>query len=251
LLKGVNRAIPGRQCKLSTVLLSALNSKIADDMKIITLPAFHTVQNKLTVLADNKPEWFPKGFNGINAVSNPELFAGFNPKTGEFYISASDDLVNGFKPAHELIAAMQKIQSGEQLTFNNEYAIETLWHEIMHGFTGIAPNRYPLNTEPFMEGVVQLLARYSYHLLVNALGGTANHQDKIIADGLSYQTVTKNLLFMIEKAGIQGVDFTGIVVSGGSWESRLKTLLTDRLSISKDKVNYLFNLAETKSLGHL
>ena len=247
-MEGLNTAIANRQGKVSDVLLSALNSKIADDMKIITLPDFHNVQNKLTVLADNKPEWFPKGFNGINAVSNPELFAGFDPKTGVIYISASDELANGFKPAQELMSTLQKIELGQQLTFNNEYAIETLWHEIIHGLTGIAPKRYPLNAAPFMEGVVQLSARHTYNRLLTELGAEQLHQDKIIKDGLSYQTVTKNLLFMIEKAGIQGVDFAGIVMSGGDWESRLKILLSDRLSISKDKINYLFNLSETKSL---
>ena len=149
-------------------------------MKIISLPNFNIVQNKLAELADKNQGWFPKGFNGIHAVSNPELFAALDIQKGLFYISSADYLVSGFSPANDLISAMQKIQSGSELTFNNEYAVETLWHEITHGITGIAPKRYPINIEPLQEGIVQMIARHSYQLLLIALGTSRLFNKKLL-----------------------------------------------------------------------
>jgi hypothetical protein len=150
LLTGINKAIADRESKLIPVLLSALNTKIAADMKIMTLPGFAVVQEKLADIASKNPEWFPLGYSGIHAVSNPELFAGFDPKTGTFYMSAADEMISGFSPANELAATFEKVKNGQPLTFNNEYSVETLWHEIVHGITGTAPKRYPMNTEPIL-----------------------------------------------------------------------------------------------------
>jgi hypothetical protein len=245
LLAGVNWGIGSRDGKASPMLLSALNSKITETMKIISLPNFNVVQNKLAELADKNQEWFPKGFNGIHAVSNPELFAALDIQKGLLYISSADDLVSGFSPANDLISAMRKIQSGSELTFNNEYAVETLWHEITHSITGIAPKRYPINIEPLQEGVVQMIARHSYQKLLIALGTKPIFQQEIIASGLAYSNVTSNLLYLFNLSGINPLEIPDIVKNGGA-DNQLKELVSERLSISINKAGYLLNQAESK-----
>jgi len=245
LLVGIKQGIESRDGKASPMLLSALNSKITETMKIISLPNFNVVQNKLAELADKNQEWFPKGFNGIHAVSNPELFAALDIQKGMFYISSADDLVSGFSPANDLISAMRKIQSGSELTFNNEYAVETLWHEITHGITGIAPKRYPINIEPLQEGVVQIIARHSYQKLLIALGAKPIFQQEIIASGLAYSNVTSNLLYLFNLSGINPLEIPDIVKNGDT-DNQLKELVSERLSISINKAGYLLNQAESK-----
>jgi hypothetical protein len=70
-------------------------------MKVIELEGFAEVQKTLAKLAANKPEWFPLGWGGIHAVSNPELFAAFDQRRGVFYVSVADALMPGFSPAEE------------------------------------------------------------------------------------------------------------------------------------------------------
>ena len=256
-LAGIEQAVAKRQAQ-EGVLLSSLNLQLNQTMKVINLTGFVAVQQTLTKLAEQKSDWFPQGFNGIYAVSNPELFAGFDPKTAVFYLSTADELVPGFKPAYELQDALEKIKAGNPLTFNNEYAIETLWHEMMHGMTGITSDGYPLNREPFEEGIIQLASRYSYHTLVSHLKGKAIHQDNIISQGIAYPEVTKNLRYLFETAGITRypsryapaprTDLVHIVMDN-AWMNRLKEIIATNLSISQEKVKYLFNQAEAKSFS--
>ena len=39
---------------------------------------------------------------------------------------------NGFNAGECLVNAFKKLEGKESLTFNEEYAIEALWHEILH-----------------------------------------------------------------------------------------------------------------------
>ena len=245
LLAGVKQSITSRGGKASRMLLSVLNSKITETMKIITLPNFDIVKNKLAELADKNQKWFPNGFNGIHAVSNPDMFAGFDTQSRIIYVSSADELVSGFSPANDLILAMQKIQDGSKLTFNNEYAVETLWHEIMHGITGIELKRYPMNIEPLQEGIVQIIARHSYHELLTELGAKPIFQQEIIASGLAYPNVTSNLLYLFNLSGINALEILDIVKNGGT-DNQLKELISERLSISSNKSGYLLNQAESK-----
>lgn len=225
------------------MLLPALNRLLVQGMKIIELDGFKRVQEHMAAVAKQHPEWFPLGFNGIHAVSNPELFAGFDPRKGEFYLSTADELVPGFNPAKELQAAVDKIARGEALTFNNEYAVETLWHEIVHGITGVVAARIAIGKEPFEEGIVQLAARHSYSRLLEALGGSAVHQQEIIDHGFAYQKVTTNLLRLFKLAGKDA----GILLdylSGSNWKTDLIKSLADGSLLSSAKIRYLLSKSE-------
>ncbi len=215
-------------------------------MKIITLAGFQTVQSAMEVIANDKPEWFPLGYNGIHAVSNCELFAGFDPKTGAFYMSAANEMISGFSPANELVSTFENIKNRIPLTFNNEYSVETLWHEMVHGITGIAPNRYPMNKEPLQEGIVQIIARHGYQQLLMLIGAAPIFQQKIIVSGLAYPNVTGNLLHLFERSRINAIDDVFNRVQHSNVESLLKALIAERLSISSNKAGYLLNQAESK-----
>lgn len=251
-MEGIYRTITqagtraAKEGKGSCVLLSALSNKLGATMQVIRLDGFDRVQEKMAKLARNKPEWFAGGFNGIYPVSNPELFAAFDPEKNISYFSVASELVSGYSPAHELIDAFT---SGKPMTFNNEYAIETLWHELMHGMTGIKATKHPYNAEPLAEGVVQLAARHSYHMLAAELGLEAIHQDKVITHGLAYPMITANLLALMKISELGGERLLSIIMENNDWEAALKAEISANLNISTAKVKYLLNQAEIKNIA--
>lgn len=110
---------------------------------------------------------------------------------------------NGFCPADDLKKAWNKIARGEKLTFNEEYAVESLWHETVHnrqtptdaGGKGTISRR-------MMEIVTQWTARRTYPQFLAALGGQAQHQGAIKTGGYGYGTYIKNFDRLREALGI-------------------------------------------------
>ena len=248
-LTGIEQAIAKRQDQ-DGVLLSALNSQLNQDMKITNLIGFASVQQAMTTLAEQKPVWFPQGFNGIHAVSNPELFAGFNPKTALFYLSTADELVPGFKPAYEVQDALAKIQAGEQLTFNNEYALETVWHEMMHGMTQITAIRLELGKESLEEGLVQAISRLSYPELLTTLGYQARHQDHIITDGYAYSRTARNIVALVDAANLDRKTVTDLFLDHKTaWKEPFAEALSAGLAIKKERIGTLYGHAVAKPLA--
>lgn len=232
LMAGVNKAIT--ESKANPMLKSALKSKLKTnaDMKIITLEQFTPVQKAVSELAIKNPQWFPQGFNGIHAVERADMFAGYFD--GNFYFSVADELVAGYKPAIDLAGAISKSETKNALTFNEEYALETLWHEITHAMTGVFAERLALGVEPLNEGIVQLSARHNYHKLATSLGINVTHQDKIISNGLAYPLVTANLVELIRQAKISGEQIESLLLEhGNGYLEPLKELLANGLNVKR------------------
>jgi hypothetical protein len=170
-------------------------------MNIINNPDFATVQKTISALAEKNPHWFPDDFKGIHTVDCADMFAGYHQ--GAFYFSNQDALVEGFAPALELTKAIEKINAKQALTFNEEYAVETLWHEMMHG----RASHHGLPAHPkirhSIEGVHQWLSRQTYHELLEALNLMPNHQQAIIQAGLAYQQEVSNLTVLLNTIGLQ------------------------------------------------
>jgi hypothetical protein len=250
---------------INPVLSSAFNNAISDvpNMKIIELEGFATVQKTLSELAVKKPEWFPAGFNGIHVVANDNLFAATLDNT--VYFSAADKLATGFKPAIELNRAVQKSGTKEALSFNEEYALETLWHELNHmTYQHRVPSSVKANT--VLESAVQFHARYSYQQLLTELNLPATHQQKIIANGYAYDVEVANFRTLIAALNLDDLSIVTVVddvlkrnTSSDVLINELAVSLSTLTSYSLDKIEYgLKNLNRqfgfkeklTKKLGY-
>ena len=248
LTAGIDKAIA--ESKANPVLKSAFESKLKAtvNMKIITLEQFAPVQKVVAELAVKNPHWFPEGFNGVHAVESADMFAGYYQ--GAFYFSVADELVNGFKPAIDLANAFSKANTELTLSFFEEYAVETLWHELMHARTGVTTGRLALGIEPLNEGVVQLAARHTYQNLAKEIGVNLTHQEKIICSGLAYPLVTRNLLELINQAKISGSDVEKLLMEhGNDYLEPLKELLATGLSTKR--VGTLLNASQSLTLETL
>lgn len=130
--------------------------------------------------------------NGVTSVTvNRESYFMATYCDGRFMLSEKDfSLGNGksFNPAKNLKSAWNKLAEGKSLTWEEEYACESLWHEITHNRQkrSYLPNKSTkLN---IMEVVTQWTARRTYHEMLEELGGSAEHQKDIIKNGLGYGT---------------------------------------------------------------
>ena len=99
-----------------------------------------------------------------------------------------------FNPAKELQSAWNKLAVGESLAWKEEYAIETLWHEITHNTQKWPPASVKISklNLRITEIVTQWTARRTYPDFIKALGGTASHLASIKSEGLGYGTEIRN-----------------------------------------------------------
>jgi len=192
------------------------------------------INESLHRLASDQPDWFPSGCQGLSVVDGGEaLFAAV--EEGQFYLSNSDVLVPSYRPAEAFWSALQKLKSGQPLSFYEEYAVETVWHEMMHERTKVIAARRILGEEPLEEGMIQLAARSTYDRLILALGGgLPSHQSAILENGLAYPSVTRNLVELIRRAGIDGKQVEQILVQyGPQWLEPFKKMLAEGLNIKR------------------
>jgi SPP1 gp7 family putative phage head morphogenesis protein len=243
---GVEQAVAKRltDTTINPVLKSAFNNALGTfpDMKIIALDGFETVQKAMTELVVKKPEWFPDGFNGIHAVANDNLFAATENNT--IYFSQADKLASGFKPAIELKRAVSKINAQQALSFNEEYALETLWHEMKHiDYKHRMPASYRANTA--LEGSVQFVARHSYLLLLSEMNIAVKHQQTIISSGYAYDVPVTNFRTLIAELKLNELQSALVVddvlkrsVNVDNIINELATALSIASSYSVDKIAY-------------
>lgn len=123
--------------------------------------------------------------SGAYAVDNGNIIKIY--KTDQHVIDPQGNSVV-FNPLHELKGAMRAIAEKSALTFNQEYAIESLWHEIRHagavGWGDIRKRTDDLSSA--MECINQFCARRSYGKLLRAIGGSVSHKQEIIKSGYGY-----------------------------------------------------------------
>lgn len=106
----------------------------------------------------------------------------------DFAVTDASGNIVVFNPLHEVKEAMKSIAAKKPLTFNQEYAIESIWHEVRHagavGWKDIRKKNTRLRDA--MECINQFCARRSYGKLLRAIGGTVKHKKEIIESGYGY-----------------------------------------------------------------
>ena len=142
--------------------------------------------------------------NGPVVFDNGGYFMATNSR-GALWISKRKFGMPGgvFCPAADLKAAWNKIAVNKPLSFHEEYAVESLWHEIVH-------NRQTLTSaggsntlaRRMMETVTQWVARRSYPRFLEALGGKAAHQAKVLRQGYGYSGYIRNFDKLLQALGI-------------------------------------------------
>ena len=109
-------------------------------------------------------------------------------------------------PFTRLTNALNKIRKGQKLSFEEEYAIESFYHEILHtktkGWELLRPHGWGDYKRTAMETVNQFVSRHEYSKFIERLGGTARHEKAVLKDGNGYKKWVERFREIIRKAKI-------------------------------------------------
>lgn len=184
-------------------------------------PTFVTekeVKTALTDFATANPSLFNGGLAAVQITRKKSVTAFmansryYNKSDGAFVKSKGNTLMitnkdftttsgDVFNPLHEVKGAMKAITEKTALTFNQEYALESVWHEFRHAAAvGWKDNRLktPLLTNS-MEVINQFCARLSYPSFIRGLGGKASHAKKIMEKGYGYGRRVSNFCTLLKQ----------------------------------------------------
>lgn len=99
-----------------------------------------------------------------------------------------------FNPYQNTKEAFQAIRDGKPLSFKQEYAMESLWHETLHAKAKQWKDRSLRNdrTVMHMETINQFVARSTYPQFIESFGGKATNQKQVIEQGYGYGSYIAN-----------------------------------------------------------
>ncbi len=175
------------------------------------IPTNAEVKNILKKFAEKHPENFRNGLDEVKVSSSRSYMMQhsmrYNPSTGEWSggstISiSSTTFSNGFNPLNELKEALGAIKNNKELTFNQEYAMESLWHEILHAKTKSKPIKLNQFQVKNMETINQFIARHSYDGFIESLGGKAYHKTDVLDKGYGYSSWVTEFRNRLKDSGI-------------------------------------------------
>jgi SPP1 gp7 family putative phage head morphogenesis protein len=148
---------------------------------------------------------FPRGYKFVNIGSEDNGIAWTDSKGGihisDLYHTDKDG--KDYLPIVELRDAFANIYKGKALTFNQEYMVETLWHEIMHNRAKGATKIFPEHVKFPMETLNQWVARRTYPRFIRSLGAEPIHQQEILKKGYGYGWCIENLSLLLKEIGLE------------------------------------------------
>ncbi len=185
-------------------------------------------------LANNRPEWFRegRGYMATEIVEGEKYFMATNGSGNFFLNDAEFHAANGFLPRRDLFSALSQVAAGNHLSFNEEYAIESWWHEINHnrqkGLHSISHRKPDDIRKVVMETVNQFVSRHTYADFMREIGGQARHVDRVLADGYGYRGYLSRFNALLEALGIDPKDMVG-VLQDYNFESLDMTRIVDEV----------------------
>lgn len=182
--------------------INSKDDKTVDLKKLIKgeTPTNNELKKIISEYASSFSEDFRNGLDTVRIAKSRSYFMqhsmSYTPSTMEWAggskisISSHTFKIDGvdFNPLNELKGAFAAIKKGDKLNFNQEYALESLWHEILHAKTKSKPKILSKKQVKSMETVNQFVARHTYDGFINRLGGKAYNKKEILDKGYGYNS---------------------------------------------------------------
>ena len=170
-----------------------------------------TLKTLLQEYAYRLPGDLPHGVKFVRAGGPDDDFYMATDGRGGFWFREVE--YQDFNSRRDLLGGLAACATGGFLTPTQEYALESLWHEIWHNRQRGATEAmrfelvHPLRR--FAETLNQAVARLTYPRFIERLGGTAAHQAWVIAAGYGYQKSVSRLWQVIEAYGLTPPEVAG------------------------------------------
>lgn len=181
-----------------------------------------------------------QGFQEIIEVKRGNYFMATDCKGALFINNKNFKVAKGIANASkELQKAWNKLAKGQKLTWMEEYALESLWHEITHNrqvYVRLGSNN---QSRRIMETVTQWTARRTYPELLKSLGVKATHQESIKRDGLGYDLWIRNFdrlvgaLKLDEDKLLEGMQKINDSTSWDKYKTAVCSLLHEQSGVKK------------------
>lgn len=147
-----------------------------------------TEYSRIHVATFNKP---PTLTDYVAMQTSRKLeYIGFNK-------AKSSRIGNGPSAFKELVNAFQKIQRGKKLSFDEEYAIESFYHEILHSkakqHVVLKQHGQGDFKRTAMETINQFVSRHDYAEFIRNMGGRVYNQADILDNGGGYRNWVRTL----------------------------------------------------------
>jgi hypothetical protein len=148
-----------------------------------------------------------KRYAGVEYAPDGSRYYMAIDESGKIYINFIKG-ENGFDAGSSLVSAFDKIKRHIILSEHEEYSVEMLWHEILHGKVNKWVNLPPIkavNTgfqRVAAETVNQLVARHTYGGFLKGIGGKPTNTDWILKNGYGYSATVSNLRKLLKATNI-------------------------------------------------
>jgi len=131
-------------------------------------------------------------------------------KSNSLHISNKE--IKGWSAGKSLVEAFELIHAGKgnSLNFHQEYAIESLWHEINHSkAVGWKSVKFKtIGRTGIMETINQYYSRQTYHTFLEQLGGKATNQNQVKESGMGYTARLNNFNALVKHHNINSDELT-------------------------------------------
>lgn len=115
-----------------------------------------------------------------------------------------------YSPYTLLKTALDKIRKNVDLTFEEEYSIESFYHEILHckakQWEKLKPHYKGDYKRTAMETVNQFVSRHEYKGFIERLGGKALNQQQVLDNGIGYSNWVGRFRDFIKASGVKEAD---------------------------------------------
>lgn len=159
------------------------------------------VREVLTAVSAGNNPYLLHGVKMVKVVDEEYIAA--TDQRGYFALSKRPQQDLGGRSGLELMTtALTKIRDGKPLVFEEEYGIESLWHEVLHNSQR---RRVPDVIDPahlrMMEGLHQVIARQTYPEFMTMMGATPAHLRDIRERGPAYSRSAGGLTLLLRHLG--------------------------------------------------
>jgi hypothetical protein len=170
-----------------------------------------TLKTLLQEYAYRLPGDLPHGVKFVRAGGPDDDFYMATDGRGSFWFRHV--VYQGFNSQRDLFGAMACCATRQPMTQEQEYALESLWHEIWHNrqksITALNKLTSAHPVRRFAETLNQAVARLTYPTFVERLGGRSAHQQWVIEHGYGYAETVQRLWQVIRQCGLEPLNIAG------------------------------------------
>ncbi|MBK5940538.1 hypothetical protein [Halochromatium roseum] len=202
---GLRRTIEGKRQKVDNRLMAAFETNADDALAAWPIrglarrfPAkdLATLEVLLREYAYRLPGDLPHGVKFVREGGPNDDFYMATDGKGGFWFREID--YQGFNSRRDLFGGLAACAAQQAMTREEEYALESLWHEIWHNRQRGMDQAAKLPKEHlarlFAETLNQVVARLTYPRFIERLGGKAQHQAWVMGNGYGYAPLVRRFL---------------------------------------------------------